>query len=120
MTELRLREPKLRGEALIAIYPEEEYTAPYDGGVPEAFMDEIKDIVGDAQARVAVTTDVGTKHFGNGVSASFTVSFSCNQDGATVARAAEIASRWANQMARQHVLLAENEYLKLKAERGWQ
>lgn len=46
--------------------------------------DELSDLVGDKQARVSVSMDLGDKSFGNGFGAHVTVSLTCNQDEETI------------------------------------
>lgn len=69
----------------------------YTGEVPKELMDAYQQMVGDGNAGVSVSTDMGVKNFGSGVSAMVTVSLSCNQDQTTLQNALEMAAqmgRW--------------------------
>lgn len=46
---------------------------------PEDWMDELEKVLGDANARVSVTGNVGVSDYGNKASASVTVTLTCNQ-----------------------------------------
>jgi hypothetical protein len=47
--------------------------------LPEDWMDRIEKVLGDANARVSVTGNVGVSDYGNKASASVTVTLTCNQ-----------------------------------------
>lgn len=86
--------------------------------LPREFMDEILSVRGDASNRIAVTTDFGMKDFGSGVSGSCTLSIACGQDGTTIQRAADVASRWSIYYAKTHYERAEQEFRAMAAARG--
>ena len=46
---------------------------------PEEYMDRIEKVLGDANARVSVTGNVGVSDYGNKASASVTVTLTCDQ-----------------------------------------
>jgi hypothetical protein len=81
----------------------------YTGEVPKEIMDAYQQIVGNALARVSVSADMGIKDFGTGASAMVAVSLSCNQDGATIQQAIQMAGQLARGFANQQRAAAEAE-----------
>lgn len=111
MTEFESRRPKVtittekvikKGNIDIEQFQLDEKDIPH--------MDEIQQIMGNGQARVTVSADFGIKEFGTGVSAMATVSLTCNQDTATIERAAKIAGDIARDIAQEQRQRAEREF----------
>lgn len=73
-----------------------------DGEVPEEIMAFAEQVMGNGQARVAVNADFCMKDFGNGTSASVTISLACNQDDETIGKVFNTLKGWTQQMARAH------------------
>lgn len=88
------------------------------GQIERSRMDEIKALIGDANARISVSADFGIKDYGTGASAMCTVSLTCNQDTQTMERTAQIAGELARGYAQEQRQLAENELTQILAQRG--
>jgi fructose-1-phosphate kinase PfkB-like protein len=84
----------------------------------QQIMDQYQKIVGDGKARVGVSTDFGTKEYGNGVSVMVSVSLTCNQDQQTMMVAMDLAGQMARYYAKEHSKLGQAEYQNLKLETG--
>jgi hypothetical protein len=82
----------------------------YTGEVPKQLMDAYQTIVGNGLAKVSVSADMGTKDYGNGVSATVFVSLTCNQDQQTMLQAIELAGSMARWAARDQHAKTESEY----------
>lgn len=72
-------------------------------------MDQYQQLIGDANASVSVSTDMGVKKFGSGASAMVTVSLTCNQDQQTIARAIDLAAQTGRYYAKGYQQQAESE-----------
>src|SRR5512140_1439035 len=81
--------------------------------VPEEIMAFADQVMGNGQARVAVTADFGMKDFGNGPSGSVTISLSCNQDDATIGNVFQTLKGWTKAMARQHFEEMDKEFQQM-------
>ena len=81
----------------------------FQGEVPERLMDDFKNIIGDGNAKVNVSVDMGIKDFGTGASAMCSVSLTCNQDYETIQKAISLASAVAKDSALQQRDLAQSE-----------
>lgn len=102
--------PKVVVSATFSPKKGEEYTAQDPNpNIPKEVMDEIQQIVGNGLARVTVSADFGIKDFGTGASAMCSVSLTCNQDNATIERAAKIAGDLARDLAQEQRQHAEEE-----------
>jgi len=113
--ELHLRLPKITGRIDIMLNGQ-VFTSNHDGEVPKEMADFSKQVMGDAQFRVAVTTDLSFKeNFGNGVSTSVTLSISCNQDDATIHQVVQTIGMWSREYCKQQQELGRAEYEKLKS-----
>ena len=86
--------------------------------LPEDFMSQLAAVRGDGSNRISMSADFGKKEFGNGFSASATVSINCGATDVEVGAAANLASRWSIYFAKQHFEMAEQEYMGLMATRG--
>jgi hypothetical protein len=110
--ELFLRLPKIVGSREYVIDGKTTRDI-YEGEVPKEMDDYAKAVMGDGQARVAVTTDMGFKDYGNGVSVSVTLSMSCNQDVTTVNNTVQFLGSWSREYCKQQLAIADQEYQKL-------
>ena len=88
--------------------------------LPGNIMDEIKQLIGDGNARVTISADFGIKDYGTGASAMASVSLTCNQDQQTIERAARIAGDLARDFAQEQRARAEQELEALISQRGVQ
>lgn len=95
---------KLEGESI---------TETNDGEISEEIMAFADQVLGNGQARVAVTADFGMKDFGNGPSGSVTISLSCNQDDATIANVFQTLKDWTRGLARTHFEEMEKEFQQM-------
>lgn len=87
----------------------------YEGPVPEEVMDSYKQIIGDGQARVSATCDVGIKDFGTGVSATVTISLACDQSNEGITMASQWAGNLALHFAKEQRARADVELRQLLA-----
>jgi len=92
-------------------------TAQYQLAVPGAYVDEIRNLIGDGNARVTVSADFGIKDFGTGASAMCSVSLTCDQSAKGIEEAARIAGEMARDIAQEQRARAENELNAVIAER---
>lgn len=81
--------------------------------LPEEYMDKYKELIGDAQAHISVSSDMGIKDFGTGAGAMVTVSLTCNQDAVSIEKAIDFAGVIARQFASEHQQLADIELKKI-------
>ncbi len=96
-----------------------------DGQVVSETSDEVSEeimafadqVLGNGQARVAVTADMGMKDFGNGATGSVTISLACNQDDTTIGSVFQTLKGWTRQMARQHFEEMDKEFQQVFAQR---
>lgn len=58
---------------------------------PEDYVDRIEKVLGDANARVSVSGNIGVSDYGNKASASVTVTLTCNQQEGDIVEAHGIA-----------------------------
>lgn len=93
-------------------------TLVYDGETPKEIMDQFKQLIGDANASISVSTDMGVKKFGSGASAMVTVSLTCGQDQATINAAMELASQCGRYYAKLYSQQAESELRTLLQSQG--
>lgn len=114
MTELYQRLPKVTGSVDIEVN-KKHFTSTHDGEVPKAMSDYSQQVMGNGQARVAVTADMSFKDYGNGVNVSVTLSLSCNQDDQTVNNTVQMLGVWSREYCKQQLELARAEYEKLKS-----
>lgn len=80
-------------------------------------MDNYKAIIGDGQARVSVTADMGIKDFGTGVSCSVTVSLACDQSNVGIYSATALAGQAALFYVKDQRQRAEAELQQILASR---
>lgn len=111
-----LRLPKVTGDVEILIDGESTRDL-YEGEVPEEIMAYAQQVIGNGQARVAVSADVSMKDFGNGVSASVTISLSCNQDDETINNVVNSLGVWTRGYAKQQMEQAYAEYQNMYAQK---
>jgi hypothetical protein len=109
--------PKWSASFVLAIkgQPDESYT--YLGELPREYVDEFEKIIGNSLAKVSVSMDMGIKDFGTGGSAMCSVTLSCNQDQASINRAAELAAGAAKWFASKYRAEADGEIQKILASR---
>jgi uncharacterized protein YggE len=88
--------------------------------IERSYMDEIKQLIGDGQARVTVSADFGIKDFGTGASAMCSVSLTCGQDTQTIEKAAKLAGDMARDIAQEQRQRAEQELQAILSQRGAQ
>jgi predicted RNA-binding Zn-ribbon protein involved in translation (DUF1610 family) len=121
-SELEYRLPKIFITTEIVIKESNEVIASQfevrDSDLPRSVMDDIKQLIGDGNARVTVSADFGIKDYGTGASAMASVSLTCNQDQQTIERAARIAGDLARDFAQEQRARAEQEFEALMAQRG--
>lgn len=84
-------------------------TFVYDGETPREIMDQYKQLIGDGNASVSVSTDMSVKKFGAGASAMVTVSLTCNQDQQTITAAIDLAAQTGRYYAKAYQQQAEGE-----------
>ena len=107
--EVYRREPKITG-SMEYIVGGKTTRDIYEGEVPKEMSDYAQQVMGNAQARVAVTTDMAFKDYGNGVSVSVTLSLSCNQDDQTVNNVVQALGGWSRAYCKQQLEVARQEY----------
>lgn len=113
--DLHLRLPKITGRIDIMLNGQ-VFTSNHDGEVPKDMADYAKQVMGDGQARIAITTDLSFKeNFGNGVSTSVTLSLSCNQDDQTINQVVQMVGMWSREYCKQQQEMGRIEYEKLKS-----
>lgn len=105
--------PKMTAGIIVTMKDQPDTHFNYTGEVPKEIMDEFKSIIGDGLAKVSVAVDLSIKDFGTGASAMCSVTLSCNQDGATIERASQIAAWAAKKFAVQYRAEAEQEVQQL-------
>lgn len=96
-------------------FNKQHYTSLSDGEVPKEMSDYSQQVMGNGQARVAVSTDMAFKDFGNGAGVSVTLSLSCNQDDATVNNVVQMLGTWSREYCKQQLAVARVEYEKMKS-----
>jgi len=107
-----IRQPKVVGSREVVLHGKVTRNI-YEGEVPKEMDDYAKQVIGDGNARVAVTTDMGIKDYGNGVSVSVTLSLSCNQDNATVNNVVQALAHWGREYCKQQLTIADQEFQEL-------
>lgn len=110
--EVYLRDPKVILKRIYTLDGQEIADSEM-GEVPKDMDDYAKLVMGDGQARVAVSHDMGFKDFGNGVSVSVTLSLSCNQDATTLGNVVQMLGSWSREYCKQQLAIADQEYQKL-------
>jgi hypothetical protein len=85
----------------------------YQGEVPMEVQNYAAQVLGNGQARVAVSADFGMKDYGNGASGSVTISLACNQDDATIYNVVGTLSAWTRSYAKQHFEVMDQEFQKM-------
>ena len=81
-------------------------------------MDAYQQVLGNAQARVSVSADVGAKEFGTGASSMVTVSLTCNQVQQTLLSAINLAGEMARWAAKDQLGKTETELQQMLAAKG--
>lgn len=116
MTHLHSTIPKVVGSLVFSVNDKSAGTKEswnqsfqLEDRIPRNIMDEIKQLIGDGQAKVTVGADFGISDYGTGAKASAFVTLTCNQDTATIERAATIAGDLARDIAQEQRQRAENE-----------
>jgi hypothetical protein len=112
--DLHQRLPKITIATNIE-FNKQHYTSTSDGEVPKEMADYSQQVMGNAQARVSITTDMAFKDFGNGAGVSTTITLSVNQDDATINNAVQTLGVWSREYCKQQLELARAEYEKLKS-----
>jgi hypothetical protein len=112
--------PKMSAGFSIAIKGRADVNYTYLGEIPKEIMDEFEKLVGNGLAKVSIAIDLGIKDFGTGASAMCAVSLSCNQDGATIERASQVAAWAAKKFAVQYRAEADQEIQNILGPRGTQ
>lgn len=77
-------------------------------------MDQYKEIVGNALARVTVSADMAIKEFGTGVGVMVSVTLSCNQDQETIERGIDLGGQIVRGYCEEQYNLAEKELFAKK------
>jgi len=103
----QLEAPDMKTETLI-----------FEGETPRELMDQYKQLIGDGNASVSVSTDMSIKKFGAGSSAMVTVSLTCNQDQQTIAAAIDLAAQTGRYYAKAYQQQAEGELRTLLQSQG--
>lgn len=105
MTQVKIKEPKFNVICTIDAEgcPTESFV--FEGEKPKELMDQFQTFLGDGKASVTVSTDMGVKKFGNGVSAMVAVTLSCGQDTANLTAAMELAA----QVGRHYVKIYQHQ-----------
>lgn len=111
--ELHLRQPKITGSREYVI-GKDSLRETYEGEVPKEMADYSQQVMGNGQARVAMTADMSFKDYGNGVSVSVTLSLSCNQDDQTINQVVGMLGTWSREYCKQQLAIAQDEYAKMK------
>lgn len=106
---VEVREPRFSVTCLIEAEGLKSETFIYEGETPRELMDAYQQLVGDGNAGVSVSTDMGVKKFGSGAQAMVTISLTCNQDLQTLQQAAELAAQMGRYYAKQYQQQAEGE-----------
>lgn len=116
MTHLHSHIPKVSGGLSFSVNDKSSGTKEnwnqsfqLEDRIPRNIMDEIKQLLGDGNAKVTVGADFGISDYGTGAKASAFVSLTCNQDTQTIERAAQIAGDLARDIAQEQRQRAENE-----------
>lgn len=107
---MRFREPRFSVNVRISennngVTTQQNLT--FNGEKPKELMDSFKNVIGDGQASVSVSTDISLKSFGNGVSAMVSVSLTCDQSVEGINQAAVLAAQAARHFAKQFQSEAE-------------
>ena len=106
-------DPKITGTTEATIKETGEvFSSPFQfemKDIRREYMDEIKQLIGDSNARVTVSAEFGIKDFGTGASAMCSVSLTCGQDIPTVEKAAQLAGAMARDIAQEQRTRAEQE-----------
>jgi hypothetical protein len=116
MSDTKVRLPKIVGSREI-VFNGTKTRDLNEGEVPVEVENYAKSVIGDGQARVAVSADMSVKDFGNGCSASVTLSISCNQDDQTINHVVQALGNWTKAYARQQFLEVDKEYQQMKAQK---
>lgn len=112
--------PTMNASFSVSIKGEPDVHYTFDGEVPKEIMDDYEKIIGNGAAKVTVAMDMSHKDFGTGASAMCSVSLSCNQDQATIARAADIAAWAAKQFVVKYRAEADMEIQRIIEEKRQQ
>jgi hypothetical protein len=112
--EVFQRLPKITSSTDIE-FNKQHYTSTHDGEVPKAMADYAQQVVGNGQARVAISADMSFKDYGNGVNVAVTLSLSCNQDDASINNVVQTLGVWTREYCKQQLELARAEYEKMKS-----
>ena len=76
--------------------------------------DEIKDLVGDARAKVSVSLGMSEKDYGNGFDAMVSVTLTCDQDREIIGFAYSVASDLAQEICEDAYSKAQTMYNEKK------
>lgn len=106
------RLPKVTGWREIVI-DKQSTRDTYEGEVPEEIMAFAESVIGNGQARVAVSCDMGLKDFGNGSGAGVTISVSCNQDDQTIANVTRTLGQYTRFYVQEQLKAADEEFQKV-------
>lgn len=104
-----IREPKFSATLQVEIKDQPPVAFIYEGEPPRELMDQYQQLIGDANASVSVSTDMGVKKFGSGASAMVTVTLTCNQDQNTVNAAVQLAAATGRYYVKAFQQQAESE-----------
>lgn len=105
---MRIREPKFTVTVQVTD-GKKSFKHTYEGEKPKELMDHYKNLIGDGNAGVSVSTDISLKSFGSGVSAMVTVSLTCDQSLNGINAAAELAAQAARHYAKRFQKEGEQE-----------
>lgn len=112
------KDPRFSVTCLIEAEGLKPETFIYEGETPREIMDQYQQLIGDANASVSVSTDMGIKKFGSGAQAMVTVSLACNQDQATLTRALDLASQMGRYYSKVYQQQAEAELRQMLQSQG--
>ena len=118
MMEVRHPLPSFRQDVQITVVSggkKETVRYNYVEEVPKEIMDAYQQVLGNAQARVSVSTDMADKEFGNGVGSTVIVSLSCNQDQQTLLQAIELAGQMGRWAVKDQLSKSRAEFQQLSA-----
>ena len=85
--------------------------------LPEEYMDQYKQILGNAQAKVSVGADMALKEFGSGAGAHVSVTLSCDQSQDVIETAIDLAGKIARAYCVEQQKQAEQELLASQAQK---
>lgn len=111
------RAPKFGAWMTLRLPDGEEIHYTFDGEVPKEIMDAYKQVIGDGNAHVSASSDMGIKDFGTGAGAMVSVSLTCDQSQQGIHQAAQLASQASLYYSKLHRANVEAELLQILEQR---